>query len=77
MFTIADASTKPYAHMVENIDPKDITDPAEFVESWARTAINATNYGEQSDEQVYQDWRETGEFEVAVRYITEAMQSLE
>jgi len=73
IFTIADNSTKPYAHMVENVDADEIESASEFVESWARTAINATNYGEQSDEQIYQDWRQTGEFEAAVMYVKRYM----
>lgn len=70
-FTIADASTRPYAHMIENIDTGDIDDAATFIENWARTAINATNYGEKSDYQIYQEWLETGEFEAAVSYVNQ------
>lgn len=70
-FTIADSSTKPYAHMVENMEIEDIESAEDFVEGWARTAINATNYGEKSDYQIYREWLETGEFEAAVSYVNQ------
>lgn len=72
-FTIADSSTKPYAHMVENIDAKDIEDAKMFVENWVRVAINATNYGEKTDDEIYQEWRGTGEFEAAIAYVNSWM----
>jgi len=72
-FTIADSSTKPFAHMVENVEPSDIESAENFVDEWAKVAINATNYGDKSDGDIYAEWRETGEFESAVRFVSEYM----
>lgn len=69
-FTLADASSKPYAWMIENVEAGDIEDAGEFVDQTARTAINATNYDDLTDDEVYEKWRaETYEFEQAVKYI--------
>lgn len=72
-FTLSDSSTKPYAWMIENVDSDVIDNVSEFVEDYARNSINALNYSDLSDEQVYQVWRnDTSEFEQAVQYITTA-----
>jgi len=69
-FTLSDASSKPYAWMLESVDMQYIHDATEYVEQYARMSINATNYSETSDADVYQQWRdESYEFEQAVAYV--------
>lgn len=72
-FSLADASSKPYAWMVDGVDKEDVREMGaeQYVEEYARTAINATNYSDgESDEDVYRRWREdTWEYDQAVAWI--------
>lgn len=68
-FTLQDASSKPYAWMLEGVDLDEIDNVEQWVKDYASTAINATNYSDLSDDEVMAEWLETGELEQAMAYI--------
>lgn len=75
-FSLADASSQPYAWMVDGVDKEEAREwgsAEDYVENYARVGINATNPGDgESDEEIYRRWREdTWEYDQAVAWIEE------
>lgn len=74
-FSLADPSSQPYAWMVEGVDKAEAREwgsAEDYVENYARVGINATNYSDESDEEIYRRWREdTWEYDQAVAWINE------
>lgn len=70
-FSIKDQSTAPFAHMLEGLSSKDIAtmNAAEFVTEYAKQAIKALNYSDQTDDEVFAEWMQGWEFDLAVSYI--------
>lgn len=70
-FSLKDQSNKPYAWMIEGVDLNDLAGSVieEYVLDYVRTSINATNYSDQTDDEVFATWLESGELDEAAAYI--------
>lgn len=75
-FTMEGHSSKPYAWMLEgDFDLAQIAEVGvhEWTNEYVNTVINAVNY-EEKDEIVYEEWkRESGEFELIVKYVSQVI----
>jgi len=71
-FTLKDLSSKPYAWILEGVDLEVIDDAVEYIETYVKGIINGANYGDygdQTDDELYTEWRESDEFEEVVEFV--------
>lgn len=73
-FTMKDSSSSPFAWVLEGATIEAFESSGESVEAFAdtyvRNVINGANYSNQSDDDVFADWAESGEREELIAYLT-------
>ena len=76
-FTMKDNTSEPYAWLLEGqtlealITAGDSVD--EFVEGYTKNTINGQNYSDQTDDEIYTEWRQDGEFEALTSYLVNVL----